>query len=434
MPRFEPFAGLRYDFAVLAGLGAGPDDVVAPPYDVIDEAERQALVRRSPYNAVRVELPEPDPGAGFDRYQAAAALLGAWREQGVLAADPRPGFYAYRMGFVDPAGRPGQTTGVIGALEVAPPGSGDVLPHERTMPKPKSDRLDLIRATRTNLSPVWGLSLATGLSALIPDPGSDPASAVTRAVDGEGVSHELWPISDAGAVGALSTAVGSAPVVIADGHHRYETALAYQGERRAAQAGENGGGAGGGDYDLVMALVVELADDQLAVGPIHRLIAGLAPGHDLAAGLARRFVLEEAVLPWGTGPPGRQGPEPGDRASAGLVEHLEWGGAPILVTADGSWWMRATADTMREAEDDLDTSRLSLALGELGQHDLSYHHDPVEILRAVSAGEAQAGVLVRPATVAVIAGAARDRRRMPAKTTFFTPKPRTGMVFRPVLD
>ena len=143
------------------------DDVVCPPYDVISESERLALEARSPSNIVRLELPQDDD-SGVDRYERAAALLDAWRDGGILHRDGEPAFYGYRMRFTDPAGAPRQTIGVIGALGLEPPGTG-ILPHEETTPKAKTDRLELLRATRANLSPIWGLVRAP-----------DSASTATR--------------------------------------------------------------------------------------------------------------------------------------------------------------------------------------------------------------------------------------------------------------
>lgn len=416
MPRFEPFAGLRYNPDVLAAQGSSLDDVIAPPYDVIDPAQRASLVERSGCNAVRLELPEPE--RGVDRYQAAAILLGEWQDAGVLRPDPQAGFYVYAMSFLDGSGRARRTIGVLGALEVSPPDAGKILPHEATMPKPKSDRLDLLRACRANLSPVWGLSLAGGLSAACQE-----AVAVRSpdavAVDGDGVTHELWVTTEPETTSGISEMVASAPVVLADGHHRYETCLAYQRERRASTAGA------AGDYDLVMALVVELVEDQLAVGPIHRVLSGLPGGYDLAGALGKGFDLQPSE-PLTAGVARAAGAAAGAR----LASILGKADGPILVTSEGSWHMRAHPDVANRVEDDLDSSRLDVVLGDLPPHELSYHHDAAEVIRAVQDASATAGILIRPASVEVITRAARERRRLPAKSTFFTPKPRTGMVLR----
>jgi uncharacterized protein (DUF1015 family) len=405
VPRFEPFCALRYDAAGLRARDTTLDDVIAPPYDVIDPGLRDKLASRSPYNSVLVELPIDDPARGHDRYQVAASLIGRWRSEGVLMEDRGPGFYAYRMSFTAPDGKPAQTTGVLGALEAGPPDETDVLPHERTMPKPKGERLELLRTTRVNLSPVWGLSLARGLSDAIPT-SSPPDEAAT---DDDGVLHQLWAITDAGTVRRISELVSSAPVVIADGHHRFETALAYRAERRAATADRPG------DYDLVMALVVELAEDELTVRPIHRLLSGLPGDFDVAAGLETSFELTPVAR------------EEMARAVAGRA-------SMGLVTRTGAWLITPKPDTEAAAGQDLDSRRLEVGGASLPDHDLTYEADLDRVMAAVDSGYAQAGVCLRPASVAVIADTAWDRRRMPPKTTFFQPKPRTGMAFRRLSD
>jgi uncharacterized protein (DUF1015 family) len=408
VPRFEPFAGIRYDPSRV-----DLDDVIAPPYDVIGPDERARLEARSPWNVVRIDLSEPE--AGRDRYDNACHHFHEWLDAGVLVADEQPSFYVYRMGFHDEQGRPRQTAGVIGALELSVPGKGDVLPHERTMSKPKDDRLNLIRACRANLSPVWGLSLAPGLSSLCELPGPP----VARGTDDDGVHHRLWRITQPGVVDAIASAVASSAVVIADGHHRYETALAYRDEQRAA-------GAGPGPHDLLMAYIVELADEQLTVRPIHRLVSGLPPDLDLVDALTPFFDPFEA------------GPVSG---ASSLPARMVDAGALALVQRDQTWLLRPRPGAFtngpggrsmdaNDPEAALDSSRLAAALDALPDHDIAYQHGVDAVVAAVEKGDAQAGFLLRPATVAQIAASARARRRMPPKTTFFYPKPRTGLVFR----
>ena len=372
------------------------DEVISPPYDVIDEEERLRLEARSPFNSVRVELPQPD--GPLDRYQAAEALLDQWRATAVLLQDDAPSFYAYRLEFADELGQPRHTTGVLGALELSKPGEGDVLPHERTMPKPKDDRLNLLRAARANLSPVWGLTMAPGLAKLSAVEGPPTATAV----DDDGVRHLLWRVTDPEHLAAIAETVASAPVVIADGHHRFETALAYRDERRAATGGAPG------PYDFIMAFVVELIDDELTVEAIHRLINGLPEGFDVIAALEPFF----------------------DAAPVATLREL--GPAMGVVTPEGVWRLEPRPDTTARAEHDLDSSRLDVALASFPEHELSYQHGRELVAAAVDNGRAQAGVLLRPATVAQIAETGRTRTRMPEKTTFFYPKLRTGLVFREV--
>lgn len=394
MPRFEPFRGTRYA-EHLPG-----SDVTCPPYDVISPDDRAALVARHEANAVLVELPEADG----DRYEAAAATLDGWLNDGTLLTDDEPSFYVHRMGFHDEAGRQRQTVGLIGAMELATPGVGDVLPHERTTPKAKSDRLDLLRATRTNVSPVWGLSMAEGMSALC-DVTTPP---VARATDADGVHHRLYRVDQRGAIETISEAVGAQPIVIADGHHRYQTGLNYQQEQRDA-------GAASGAHDLIMTLVVELVEEQLSVRAIHRLISGLPADFDLLGAFERHFeVVGEADV------------------DAPVLERMVADGAVCLVRPGQSGiLLRPRQAIVDAAEFDLDSSRLEVALRDLPQtHEVTYQHGWEHVAAAVEKGEAQAGVLIRPATVSQILEVGRTRTLMPPKTTFFYPKPVTGLVMR----
>ena len=193
VPVFQPFRGLRYrDHEDLTA-------VAAPPYDVIQAAERDALAARDPHNAVQLILPQASEHG--DGYATAAALLKDWRAGGVLAVDDEPAFYGYRMAFTDPEGAHRVTHGILGALELPAdgPGTGDILPHERTISRHRSDRLSLLQATRANLDPIWGLSGAAGLAALAGEPGADARSAI----DDAGVHHDAWPITDPARIDAI---------------------------------------------------------------------------------------------------------------------------------------------------------------------------------------------------------------------------------------
>ncbi|MGI8809011.1 MAG: DUF1015 family protein [Acidimicrobiales bacterium] len=401
MPRFEPFAGVRYDLARV-----DLDDVVAPPYDVIGPEDQAALEARSPYNVVRIDLAREQNGR--DRYTTAGCLFDEWLATGILRTDPEPGFYAYRMGYHDPEGHSRQIVGVVGALEVVAPGEGDVLPHEETQHKVRDDRLKLLKACRADLSPVWGLSTAEGLTELATGATGAP---VARCTDEDGVHHRLWRLTQPGVVEAVAETVASAPVVIADGHHRYATALAHRNEVRAADGG-------GGDEDLLLALVCELTDGQASVRPIHRLIAGLSDGFDLVA------ALEPFFEPLAADPPVTTLP---DRMA-------EAGGLGLVLGPDRLWLLvpraGAGADGGGGGDPPPDASLLDHALGGLPAHTLAFDHSLDSVCATLASGHASAGVLLRPVDVRQIADTARAGRRMPTKTTFFHPKPRTGMVFR----
>lgn len=393
MPRFEPFRAIHYDLGTF-----DPTAVTAPPYDVIGPDERRSLCDRSPQNVVGIDLPVD----GDDPYAEAAARFEQWRAEGVLVTDPSPSFTVYRMETTDEDGVVRHTTGVIGAMELSRPGEGDILPHEFTTPKAKSDRLDLLRSTRANLSAVWGLAPAPGLTSLL-----EIDDAPMCRFEADDVVHLLWRVDDPERVAAISAAVGSHPIVIADGHHRYETSLAYRDERRADDGDA-------GEADAVMTFVVELVDEELLVAPIHRLVSGLPSDLDLLEAFAPFFTIEAFEL-----------------TGVGTIRTLQDRGALALVRRDGAWLLQPRTEAM-EGVRDLDSSRLDRALASLPEHTLEFQHGVDHVRRAVAEGEAQAGVLLRPVTVEQIVAIADGGERMPPKSTFFFPKPRTGLVFRSI--
>jgi uncharacterized protein (DUF1015 family) len=399
VPRFEPFRGVRYD-AQRAPLS----DLTAPPYDVISPADRTALLLRHQDNVVQIDLPDEADGPG--RYTAADATFKEWLSSGVLRRDAERSFYVYRMDYVDDSGQPAHTLGVLGALELSRPDEGEILPHEHTTPKAKSDRLELLRATSANLSPVWMLSLTEGLSSLC-EIERDPSARFT---DDDGVVHTMWRIADPDQLAAISAAVAASPVVVADGHHRYETSLAYRDERRATDGA-------GGPAELFLCFVVELVTDQLAVRPIHRLLSGFDEGFDIEAALEGSFELLDIVP--------SEGP---------VLDQMQAAGALALVRPDGTARLLRPREALVAGTADLDSSRLDAALAPLPAHELRYQHGVEHIVEAVTSGTAQFGVLLRPASVAQIRANAHTGERMPPKTTFFHPKLRTGLVFRTVDD
>ncbi len=399
MAEFRSFRGVRYDLdrADLA-------DVTAPPYDVIGADDRAALIDRHPDNVVRIDL--PGGGDTPDPYRTAASLLDEWRREGILVTDPDESLYVYRMDHVDETGTSRHTTGVFGALTLAAPGQAadgatPILPHEYTTPKAKSDRLDLMRATAANLSAVWALSPASGLTEAL-DVGRPPMASWS---DGHGVHHALWQVTDRESVDAICELISSHPVVIADGHHRYETALTYQAERHAA-------GDGPGAYDAALFFVVELSEDELDVLGIHRLLSGLPDDIDLLESFAPFFDITDAP--------------PVDASTPAAMAERE---SLVLVGPGRAWFLEPRAELLATARP-LDTSRLDVALAALPPHELVYQHGVDHVVDAVTTGRAQYGVLVRPVSVADIVEVAHGGERMPPKSTFFHPKPATGVVFR----
>jgi uncharacterized protein (DUF1015 family) len=398
MPRFEPFRGTRY-----ASPGPDPTEVTAPPYDVLSAQDRADLAAAHPHNIVHVDVPVAADGPG--RYAAAAATLDTWRAAGVLVTDPEPAFYVYRMAFTGEDGAPRTTVGVVGALEVGGQ-DADVLPHEQTTPKDATDRLELTRATGANLSPVWGLSLAGGLAELLRVPGTPLASVV----DPDGVSHHLERVDDPVRAAAIGASVTASPVVIADGHHRYHVARTYAEEQRAEHGGEDG------PWDLTLTLVVPLQPDHLEVRAIHRLLRCTEPGWDPLAHLDEFFEPRVYGL-----------------VDAGLPAELVASGSLCFVYADGMGVLLTPRPEMFAMVRDLDTARLEHALAG-APVEVRYQHGMDKVVDAVRRNEADWGVLLRPVTVAQIATTAHERTLMPPKSTFFTPKPRTGLVLRRLAD
>jgi uncharacterized protein (DUF1015 family) len=394
VPRFEPFRALRYR----------PDldlaEVTAPPYDVLSVDDTDALRSRHPDNIVHVDV--PDEADGETRYARAATTLEGWVDSGVMRLDGQPSFTLYRMEFA-PAGEPTRrTVGVIGAMEVVDEG-GEVIAHERTTPKASTDRLDLTRATSANLSPVWALSLTGGLSELLAAPG-EPLGAATV----DGVTHILELVDDPRRVTAISSAVGESTALIADGHHRYGVSRIYRDEQRAALRS-----AAAGDAELTMTYVAELVEDQLTIDAIHRLYHGVA-APTLETALAACFEVAEAGPVDATFPPR-------------LVER----GALCLIRPDGTGaWLTPRPEAFVGVRD-LDGEYLEHAVAAL-EPEVTYQHGVAEVLGELRAGRANAAVLIRPTSITEIRRTADERLLMPPKSTFFTPKLRTGTVIRPM--
>jgi uncharacterized protein (DUF1015 family) len=400
VPDLVPFRGLRYT--------RGPDLslVTAPPYDVIDPDDHDALERADGHNAVRLILPRATDGD--DPYALAATTLNSWRAAGVVQPDPVPALYPYRMIAPRADGPEHTTLGVIGALALPPPdtspAAAGVLPHERTLPKARSDRLSLLRATRANLDPIWVLTLAVGLTELL-----EPFDVVEWAEDPQGVRHEIGVIDDPERIAALRTLLADRDVVLADGHHRFETACTYR---------HNDGDTKGASE--IMCLVVELDDAQLDVRPFHRIIEG--PPRDLRERLADTFAVRDA------------GPLTPD-AIAAVLQEMDATGAMGLADDAGLAVLDAKVEVLEDALagspaclHGVDSARFDATIRpHLGDAPLRYKSGTraVEML-----ADDEAAVLLRGVEVDQIRAAADERVLMPEKTTYFAPKPRTGMVMR----
>ena len=399
MPGFQPFRALRY------AHGTDLTAVIAPPYDVLSPADVQELAERDAHNIVHIDVPR----GGDDRYDRAAQLLQEWLDQGVLVRDDAPSLTLYRMRFTDATGTQRIISGVLGGLEVMPYGDRGVLPHERITPKASTDRLDLTRATSANLSPVWGLSLAGGLTAELQEPGEPVGTLVVDEVE-----HVTERITDPDRIARIAAILASDDVLIADGHHRYGVSQQYREEVRAA-TGRTDTAA---EYTLTF--VNELVADQLSIEAIHRVYRGICLDH-LRGVLAESFDISEVT-------------EPVTPAILAAMVEL---GRLVLLHPDGTAEWLAPKPAAFEGVRALDGAYLEHALRLVAddphgsQLQVEYQHGLAEMLALVGAGEVTAGILIRPTSLAEIERTAREGLLMPPKSTFFTPKLRTGFVIRP---
>ena len=387
MVAVDPFDGLLYDPARVGGLAA----VTSPPYDVILPHEQEALHRASPYNIARVDLGADDAGGPDSKYTRAAELLRRWRDDGVLVPSDGPGVYPYEMRFTYMA-RERRVRGLMVAVGLEDWGGG-ILPHERTMAGPIEDRLRLIRATQADLSPIY---------AVVPGPSDPQREILERASrrppdreldDEEGVRHRLWIAHDAE---GLAAGYRDQALLIADGHHRYQTALAHRDEMRPAR--------GPGPWDRVMMLVVDAAGEHPPVLPIHRLLRTSAvpelPGErvrDLGEILAQ--LTDDDDLRFGA-------VFRADGALVHLVGRLS--GEPPTVAALHT----QVLDEMPEASE------------------LRFVPDAAAAEAAIRAHEADLALLLPPARVEHVRAIVEAGGRLPQKSTYFWPKPRTGLVIR----
>jgi uncharacterized protein (DUF1015 family) len=412
----SPLQAVHYDLGKVTLA-----EVVAPPYDVIDDAQRAELAARSPYNVVQLDLPR-DPNGG-DPYEHAAELLREWTGEGVLVGDSDPTMWALEQDYSAPDGSRLTRRGFLARVRLAPYGEG-VRPHERTQPGPKEDRLRLTRATRYNLSPVFALYPGDAWRQLESALASDPWGEVT---DVDGTTHRTWRIGDPAIHAAIATELARGELLIADGHHRYDTSLVYQQEVGP-----------GGPADYVLMALVSLEDPGLTVFPTHRLIAGLADDparqEKLGTGLRQLFEVEEV-------PTDRL--DPAGIEGVGVFGYVDshFKRAYRLRLASNPALDQALAGRS-EAYRTLDTAILEelVLKGILGmtteniaaKRGIGYTPNIDEALAKLDAGEYQAAFLLRPTPVEQVREIAVAGETMPPKSTYFFPKMLTGIVFNPL--
>ncbi len=416
MAEIQPIRALRYDLDRTGGL----QDVVAPPYDVIDEEQRAALEARSPYNVVRIDLPRDGEG----RYDRAAQLLADWRAQGVIVLEDRPALWTLSQDYTGPDGESRRRDGWFARVRIEDYGPGRIRPHERTHPGPREDRLRLTRATRANLSPIFSL---------FSDPRGVTGDAIVRVgitpwaqtTDADGTVNQLGMVQDPKAIAAVQEALAGEELLIADGHHRYETARVY--------ADEIGGD---GPHRYVLMCLVALEDPGLTVFPTHRLVRGLSSDQQeaLAAALRRDFEIEE--LP----DTSRLVPAAGDRLQIGYID-ARFGVPSLLTLRDPAIADRALPDRA-EPYRRLDTAVLEAVIlkGALGMTDddvdhlsgLDYARDSHQALALVKDGDYDAAFFMTPTPIERVRAVAAAGESMPPKSTYFFPKVPTGLLFNPL--
>ncbi|MCC9604271.1 DUF1015 domain-containing protein [Blastopirellula sp. JC732] len=439
MPQIQAIRGLRYDLGHVGSLS----DVVAPPYDVIGPELQDELYKKHPANTVRLILNREEPGDddANNRYARAERFLKTWIREGVLTQESDPAIYVYHQEF-EAEGNRYVRHGFMAGVKLVRFGEGNIYPHEETHSSAKADRLKLFNATKTNLSQIFGL---------YPDPGNKTQKLLDDyvmdktplvATDHLGVVHRLWPITDLQIISQVSAAIADAPMYVADGHHRYETACNYKD-----QLAESGELTSVHPANYVMTMLVSMSDQGMIVLPTHRLFRGLPAmsSDDLVAKLGEYFDVTLSG----------QGADQADTIWTDIATADNQGQIGFYCPVDNTWVM-ATINEAGEAKmaevaaehsgdwQGLGVSILHRLVIEtlLGAKDLpkaNYVHLVSEVEEGIEHGDPENGgqpyplaAVVMPATIDHIRSISEHGERMPAKSTYFYPKLLSGLVFNPL--
>lgn len=425
MAVIKPFRGLRYDSNVAGKV----ETLTCPPYDIISEEQRKGYINRNSYNVIRLELPK-----GKNAYESAGETLREWKEKGALARDEEPALYIYEIVF-EANGEKKSVKGFICRVKLEEFSKGVVLPHEETLSKAKTDRFNLMCATNCNFSQVYSLYMdeekrtrgrIDSLSSQKPD---------VEMTDEAGLVHRVWVVTDKEAVEAVCGDFAERKLYIADGHHRYETALNYRNYLREQ-------GIYNDSADYIMMMLVDMEHEGLVVFPTHRLVRGLYRfiSEKLIVRCGQYFDISEHV---GT-----------DSIEGMLKEHYLKGDKAFALYCGGEKWHLLVLKSMEvmdellpylsEASRGLDVTVLHTLVFEniLGidkesmanQTNLTYTRDLKEAIRAVDSGEHQCAFILNPTRVTEIRDVAKAGEKMPQKSTYFYPKLITGLVMNEIED
>lgn len=419
MADVRAFNALHYNLKAVGGLGV----VTAPPYDVIDAAERQKLLQQSPFNVVELDLPVAT-GEGSDPYVHAAETLEEWTLSGILSQDRNPTLWALSQEYRAPDGTRHTRNGILARVRVTDYGPGQIRPHERTQPGPKQDRLDLTRATRHNLSPIFSLTSRDAWPQVAPSTEGEPWATVT---DDEGTIHRLWPIEDPIVHAAVAEVLSDAELLIADGHHRYETARAYMAEVP-----------GEGPQCFTLMALTGLDDPGLTVFPTHRLLSGLNGNPDirdhLENGIHDAFDVEDTDLD-GLDPAGMEG-----IGCFGFADQTT--GRYQRLRLKDPLALDELMEGRSEAYRHLDAAILEKVVleGLLGMSEqdveakrgIGYAKTIDASIKALDEGTHQAAFILRATPIEQVRAVAAAGETMPPKSTFFYPKLLSGMAFNPL--
>ncbi len=423
------FRGWRFDVAQVGDLS----DVVTPPYDVIDSKQQDALFKKHPCNFIRLELNREEPGDATPetKYERAAGFWKHWRLDGIMRQEPEDAIYVYSQEF-EWEGQKHVRSGFLARVRLEEFGTGNIFPHEQTLTGPKADRLNLIRATKANLSPIFGLYPdESGSVQQILD---DTCLTLTPSIatDHLGVIHRTWVVTDHNVISRVKAGLRDLPVFIADGHHRYETALNYRRELQASGKLNDDMGA----PNFVMMMLVGMQDPGLQILPTHRLVSGLPDitADQLQECLATCCEVERL----GTG----------DQAARDAWDLIEIDGGQNVfafgTAADNNWLLARVTDTSSMAHLASEHSETWQSLGVSLLHKLlledlifkkfggdpkfQYVHRVDETTAALKARSHQLACLVAPATIDDVSEIAAARETMPPKSTYFYPKLLSGLV------